>query len=353
MIPLILLLLAVLSCGKDEPAVTGGQNVILDWPGYIWFESGVKTKTAQVESMGGRNFNLIAFKYSSDWATFKATGTPSSAMGTNGFSFPTSIACDEDGVCTYKSNNGTTPVEWDGNMKYSFFAYYPSDTASTVSLVTGNTTPGAPAIRYTVPSPVGDYMNAAHVPDVMTAATFDAQNTGAGAVSLNFKHRLCLLCVEARNLKSTAATISDLVLTITSDRYGEVLIPMDGSALQPSNIIHDNFTCRMQPTEGTGAVVTVSTFGSDGTSANTLVSHPNNHIAFIPQDPDVIGSNLVGKLNFKWNGAAKEQVFTTTKSFLEGKKYAFVITIAADDAISVDIRESEDWIEKSNDLIFE
>ena len=354
------MLLAAMSCSKDIPAVSDEQNIILDWPGYIWFDSEVKTKTTQVESMYGHSFNVIAFKYSSDWATFKATGTPASAMNSSspyGFKFPTTVACAAStGICTYTSSDDTNPVEWDGNMKYSFFAYYPTssdDPKTTVTLTTASTTAGVPAIKYTVPSPVGGYMDATHVPDVMTASTYDAQNTGAGAVSLNFKHRLCLFCVEARNLKTTDATISDLVLTITSNRYGDVTIPLDGSALQPGTVINNNFVCSMQPTTGTGAVVTVETFGSDGTSANTLVSHPNNHIAFIPQNPDVIGSNLVGKLNFKWNGTDKEQEFTATKAFLEGKKYAFVITIAADDAISVDIRESEDWEEKSSDIIFE
>ena len=355
-IPFMLILLAAVSCRKDDPQGQNGQNVVLDWPGFIWFESEVRTKTTQVESMGGRSFNVIAFKYASDWATFKATGTPASAMGTAGFKFPTPVACASDGTCTYTSSDNINPVEWDGNMKYTFFAYYPTsadDPESTVSLLTTSTTAGVPAIKYTVPAPVSEYMDAAQVPDVMSAVTPDVQNTGAGAVGLHFKHRLCLFCVEARNLKADDATISDLVLTITSDRYGDVTIPLDGSALQPGTVINNNFVCRMQPTTGTGSVVTVEQFGKDGTSNNTLVSHPNNHIAFIPQDPDVIGTPMVGKLNFNWNGEDKEQTFTATKAFVEGKKYAFVITIAADDAISVDIRESEDWEEEQNDIIFE
>lgn len=355
-IPSILLLLAASSCSKDVPATTGGSKVILDWPGYIWFDSEVKTKTTAVESLTGKSFNLIAFKYGSDWATFKATGTPASAMGDHGFKFPTPVTCGSDGACTYTSSDNTNPVEWDGTMKYSFFAYYPTssdDSASTVSLVSASNTAGVPEIKYTVPGPTDGYMDATKIPDIITASVTDVQNTGAGSVGLSFKHRLCLFCVEARNLKADAAVISDLVLTITSNRYGEVVIPLDGSALRPSNIISNNFVCRMQPTSGTGSSVTVEQFGKDGTSANTLVSFPNNHIAFIPQDPEVIGSDLSGRLDFKWNDDALGQDFTATKAFVEGKKYAFVITIASDDAISIDIVESDEWIEKSNDIIFE
>lgn len=354
-IPFTIILLAALSCGKDDPAGQNGQKVILDWPGYIWFESGVKTKTEQIESMGGRTFNVIAFKYGSDWATFKATGTPSSAMGTNGFKFPTPVICASDGACTYTSSNNSTPVEWEGNMKYSFFAYYPAlsadDPASTVSLTTTNTTAGVPMLKYTVPAPVGGYMNASQVPDIITANIIDAQNTGAGAVDLQFSHRLCMFCVEARNLKKETARISDLVLTITSDRYSSVTIPLDGSALRPGSIVNSDFVCRMQPAGS--EEVSVGQYGKDGSSANTLVSHPDCHIAFIPQDPGIIKSNLSGKLSFKWNGVETEAPFTATNAFQEGRMYAFVITVAADDAISVDVREMYEWIEKSNDIIFE
>ncbi len=362
---LILLTLAAVSCGKDEPVIDNGQNVILDWPGFIWFDSGVGTKTTAIENnLYGKSFNVIAFKYGSDWTTFKATGTPASAMGVKGFRFPTTVSCASDGVCSYvgynnsTGNNITTPVEWEGTMKYSFFAYYPASVAGTVELVTGDGTAGVPAIKYTVPDPeapvapetVG-YMDATKVPDVMTAYTTDAQNRGeTGVVSLNFKHRLCLFCVEARNLKEADATISDLVLTITSNRYGDVTIPLDGSPLQPGTIINDNFACRMQPT---GASVTVPQFGKDGTSNNTLVSYPDNHIAFIPQDPTIIGEVLSGKLTFKWDGAEREQEFSSTKVFNEGTKYSFVITIASNDAISIDIYDSNGWEEESNDIIFE
>lgn len=364
-IPLILLLIVTISCGKDDPVNSNGQKVILDWPGFIWFDSDVKTKTTAIEyNMYGKDFNVIAFKYSADtdWSTFKATGTPASAMGTKGFKFPTTVSCASDGVCSYTSSDNTNPVEWEGTNKYSFFAYYPAtstdDPASTVSRASTNSTAGVPSIKYTVPAAESDgYMDATKVPDVMTAYATDAQNRGGltGVVSLNFVHRLCLFCVEARNLKEADATISDLILTIESKRYGAVTIPLDGSPLQLSStdIIEDNFKCRMQPTSGTGSSVIVEQFGKYGTSDNTLVSHPNNHIAFIPQDPDVIGEFLSGKLNFKWNGDDKEQEFSSTKVFKEGTKYAFVITIASNDAISIDIRESDEWIEKSNDIIFE
>ena len=358
------------SCGKAIPDGNNGQTVILDWPGYIWFDADAHaTKTTAVTSMGGKTFNVIAFKYGSDWNTFKATGTPASAMSSSepyGFAFPTTVSCSSDGVCSYTNVHGDSPVECDGTMKYSFFAWYPAsaaDPASTVTLETNANSAGVPSIKYTVPAAESDgYMNASKLPDVLTASTTDAQNTGAGVVALNFKHALCLLTVEARNLKEgTVADISNLIMTISSQRYGNISIPLDGSATTPGGRVTNNFNCRMQPSSGTGSSVSVPEFGIDGSSANTMVSHHDYSIAFIPQGNEL--GDLEGELKFDVtfhkDGEADvvktglTQEFSSNKAFQAGKKYAFVITIAADDSISIAIIESGEWETESTDIIFE
>lgn len=346
-------LLVLCSCGKD-PKPAGG-TIALEWPGYIWFGTDINTKTTAVTSLNGKSFNVIAFKYSSDWNTFKATGTPASATGANEFSFPTTVSCASDGVCSYRNNTTANPVEWDGNMKYSFFAYYPATTSGTVALSTASTTAGVPAITYTVPAPESDgYMDAMKIPDILYASATDVQNTGSGTVSLNFHHALCLLDVEARNLKSEDITISDLILTIESQRYSSITIPLDGSVASPSGVVTNSFNCRMQPATGTGSSVTVHEFGSDGTSSNTPISYPDYNIGFIPQDPAVMGE-FKGTLNFKKNGVQIDtpEEFTSNKKFEAGKKYSFVITIAADESISITIIDADEWYEKPSDIIFE
>lgn len=343
------------SCGND-PAVTGDSKIALEWPGYIWFGTDINTRTTNVTSMNGKDFNVIAFKYGSDWNTFKATGTPASAAGTRGFVFPTTVSCASDGVCTYKSSDNTNPVEWDGNMKYSFFAYHPATSSGTVSLATTQSTSGVPAITYTVPDPESDgFMDAAKIPDIVIASALDVQNSGSGTVGLNFHHALCLFDVEARNLKKEDVTISNLILTITSKRYGNITIPLDGSAATPGGLVQNNFNCRMQPVSGTGSSVTVPEFGKDNTSSNTRVSYPDYNIAFIPQNPVVIGEDFEGSLSFAMDGVqiSEPQVFTSSKKFEAGKKYSFVITIASDDSISITIIESDEWIDKPSTIIFE
>ena len=358
------------SCEKLQTSPESGQRVILDWPGYIWFDAEApKTKTTAVTDMSDKSFNLIAFKYGSNWNTFKATGTPASAMSDAepyGFSFPTTVSCDADGVCDYDASNGGAPVEWDGTQKYSFFAWHPATTNGTVSLTTGQSTAGVPAIKYTVPAAESEgFINASNIPDVLIANTTDVQNTGAGVVSLNFSHALCLLTVEARNLKAgTIADISNLVMAITSQRYGNITIPLDGSTATPGDVTN-NFKCRMQPTSGNGSSVPVPEFGIDGSSSNTSISYPNYNTAYIPQGSEL--GELTGSLSFTvgFRNAAephnaipteepnKVQTFESTKALEAGKKYAFVITIAADESISIAIIESGAWDEKTTDLIFE
>lgn len=349
---LLPVLAIITSCGTDN---TGDGPISLDWPGYIWFGQDVNTRTTTVTSLNGKSFNVIAFKYGSEWTTFMATGTPASAMGTDGFKFPTTVSCASDGVCSYLSNNNASPVEWEGGMKYAFFAYYPATTTGTVSLSTASTTAGAPSITYTVPAPESDgFMDAAKIPDVLYSSATDVQNTGSSVVELKFHHALCLFDVEARNLKAEDVVISDLVLCITSQRYGSITIPLDGSTATPAGAVTNNFNCRMQPATGTGSSVTIHEFGLDGTSNNTAVSYPDYNIAFIPQDPADLGE-FVGTLDFKVDGVqiTAPQEFRSNKKFEAGKRYSFVITIAADNSISITIIDSDEWYEKPSNIIFE
>lgn len=334
------------SCDKRGMNPDDVQNIDLDWPGFIWFGADIPTKTETITNMRGRTFDVVAFKYGSDWNTFKATGTPASSGGTKGFSCPTDVSCDANGICTYQNNTDRNPVEWDGTMKYSFFAFYPVTGTQGVTLSSTASTPGVPKITYTVPSS----NDADALPDVMTASNIDVQNTGSGTVSLNFKHQLSLLTVEARNLDKSDITISNLVLTITSKRYGSIIIPLDGSAATPGNTVTNNFSFAMQG----GESVTVEEFGKYGTSENTVVSSKN--ITLIPQDPLIIGEELEGSLTFTYGHSGtsetKGETFSSNKKFEAGKKYAFVLNFA-NDAVTIAIIESGEWVEDRQSIIFE
>ena len=339
------------SCDKRGMNPDDVQNIDLDWPGFIWFGADIPTKTETITNMKGRHFDVVAFKYGSDWNTFKATGTPASSGETKGFSCPTEVSCDANsGICTYKNNTDNNSVEWDGTMKYSFFAFYPVTGTQGVTLSSTASTPGVPKITYTVPSS----NDADALPDVMTASNIDVQNTGSGTVSLNFRHQLSLLTVEARNLDKSDITISNLVLTITSKRYGSITIPLDGSAATPGNTVTNNFSFAMQG----GESVTVEEFGKNGTSENTVVSSKN--ITLIPQDPLIIGEELAGSLTFTYGHSGtsetksetKSETFSSNKKFEAGKKYAFVLNFA-NDAVTIAIIESGEWIENRQSIIFE
>lgn len=335
------------SCDKRWTDPDEGRTVALDWPGFIWFGADMQTRTPTITNLKGRTFDVVAFKYGSDWATFKATGTPASSAGAKGFSCPTLVTCDASGICSYRNNTDSNPVEWDGTMKYSFFAFHPVTGTQGVTLTTGQNTTGSPCIEYTVPSS----SDANDLPDVMTASSIDVQNTGSGTVALNFRHRLSLLSVEARNLDEDDITISDLVLNVTSKRYGSVSIPLDGTAATPGALVQGGFSFAMQ---APGTPVTVEEFGKYGTSDNTVISTSN--VTLIPQDPAITGEDLAGSLTFVYGHSGmtetKVEPFSSNKKFEAGKKYALVLNFA-NDAITIAIIESGEWAETRQNIIFE
>lgn len=100
--------------------------------------------------------------------------------------------------------------------------------------------------------------------------------------------------------------------------------------------------------------MTVEEFGKYGTSENTVVSSKN--ITLIPQDPLIIGEELAGSLTFTYGHSGtretKGETFSSNKKFEAGKKYAFVLNFA-NDAVTIAIIESGEWVEDRQSIIFE
>lgn len=326
-----------LSCVRQEPDQPGTGTETTSWPGYVFFGADIATKTPIITSMNGRNFGVVAFKYSSDWATFKATGTPASS----GFACPTTVSCNAStGVCTY------SPVkQWEDGQYYSFFAYYPVGNSSVV-LGSTTTTAGAPVLTYTVPS----WTDPSALQDVMTASAIDTDNSGDGVVPFTFRHRLCCLDVEARNLNENPETIKNLKLNITSSVYTSVSVPVDGSALTPSGNKTGGIAYQVVA-DSEAAKVTIPVMTGGMSSATTNVSGDNN-IILIPQTVAVKG-HLEGSISFTdKNGTSKSQEFDSDKDFEAGKKYTFIITFA-NETITIAVIESGEWIDSDQDIIFE
>ena len=363
---IVLAVMSVCSCGKN---LQGGDDVVpVEWQGYVYFGADVMTKTPIYKDLNGQHYGVIAFKYDYDWNTFKAVGKPSSAAGNGtdpGFIFPTEVTCQSSGLCTYTSENGSTPVEWEQGKVYSFFAYFPYSAATSgngVILNSNAESAGVPSIKYTTPS----WSDPSSLSDVMTAAAIDEVNSGDGTVGFTFKHRLCCLNVEARNFNNSAETVKNLKINITSEMFESAVIPLDPDIDIVQSGSHTGASYQIIP-DSDASKVTVPVY--DGISSSTTNLSGDNNIILIPQNVEnIMGDTngdgvdeiilpgkgkLAGDISFTdKNGNPQSQEFESDKNFEPGKKYTFVITFA-NGSISIAIIESGEWTDVNQDIIFE
>ena len=365
---LLSLLIVICACSGDDS--DNGIEIKVPTAGYIHFGTESKTTRASniVEDMTGKDFDVIAFQYSysSDWNTFKATGTPASSK----FPFPTHVTHSTNSLWTYdasSTNNGQALVEWDNASKYAFFAYYPqSGTGSCIQTATTRNTAGTPAITYTVPSST----DPSALKDVMIASMMDVTNNSDGTVYFFFRHCLSCITIEARNLDevensddhSKDQTISDLKLYITSDLWGSLTIPLD-------------YTIEQTPGNKTSTTKEYSIFGSSttvnvpalvkGNSLQTVPVSGDNNIFIIPQTAAKNG-HLKGYLSFTDKNAEKKigkenvtgytydsnLVFDANRDFEAGHKYSLIINFA-NGQISIAIIDTNDWTDVNQTITFE
>lgn len=367
---MLFVMMSLVSCSKEDIA---DDDIIKDIPfnGYIQFGEEAQTRASSenaLEDLTGQDFGVIAFKYSSDWNTYKATGTP-----TRDFLFPTLVYYKNTSWTYDKSNNNKpanpTQVEWDNASRYSFFAYYPySGPGSCITTVTNQNTAGVPSIKYTTPfGPDLKQIDPSDLKDVMIASVKDAKNNADGTIYFNFKHCLSCLTVEARNLDEKKAddssdqTITNLSLTITSPIYNTLTIPLDYtldptagiSDLKSGNktyIISGNNPINVPPisvTEGDpqkGKIQVVSVSGNNNVfiipqkanDANT--GHLRGYVTFTAKDGVKTGEQ--GKAGYD-----KSLEFDSDKDFAAGRKYSLIVNFA-NGMISVAIVESGDWTDK-------
>ena len=156
------------------------------------FSTQVSTRGHLAETMRGKNFGVIGFRYSetSDWGTSKSTASPGTWF------YNQKVECDDYGVCEYDPEQ-----QW-GNYNYSFFAYHPYNGAG-ISLSNPNAV-DTPMLTYeyswlNTNGNISLYDSNSPSFDLMTAEDIDVDGTGSGTVSLEFNHRLFAFEVLANN----------------------------------------------------------------------------------------------------------------------------------------------------------
>ena len=177
------------SCHKEPVDV---DNELPTFLGYMQFSTQVSTRGHLAETMRGKNFGVIGFRYSetSDWGTSKSTASPGTWF------YNQKVECDDYGVCTYD------PVQQWGNYNYTFFAYHPHNGAG-ISL-SNSSTVDTPMLTYQYSwlnqtGNISLYDSNSPSFDLMTAEDVDVDGTGSGTVSFEFNHRLFAFEVLANN----------------------------------------------------------------------------------------------------------------------------------------------------------
>lgn len=382
---LTLVFIAFIFSACDNEVLPNGTEEKKEWNGYIYFGAGdmerapLSRATNIVESFDDdgvtdKNFSVITFQYSatSDWNTYKATGTPNPTI--TKFPFPTPVTYNSTNkYWTYNAsatNGGTPLVDWDNSSRYTFFAYYPYNWTQLVTNSTSSTA-GVPKITYTMPNTT----NPADLRDVMIASLKDVQNTADGTVYFRFRHCLSCLTIDARNLDkegeqgAAVQSIKNLTLYLTSNIYTSLSIPLDYSLEATASGTRPNASFTYSNTSTAIPVPLIANSGADEGKIQVISISQDNNVFLIPQKATGAYGHLKGYVQFtdkdnviQTGNKSYENTpdyhydqsltFDSDKDFEAGRKYSLIINFA-NGKISVAIIESGDWTDKNITHTFE
>ena len=368
---LIALAATLVGCGKDvsTPEEWGDINIPLD-PSkhYIHFDADINTRGALIEgNVLQDKFDVLGYQYPGTWEAEKVFATP------NVFDDTPQIVEYQDGVFTYGE-----PKVWTGN-KYSFFAYYPSDS----SQITLTADQGEPYIMYKLPSD----NDPTKLIDVMTADYIDTGVASSASVALQFRHRLCSVDVGARNYyeynhggnpatasKDVYIEITNLTVRLTNIANEEAKIYLNhnipseypdqqAKASRVYDMVSVNSpwavpTYLVKPNSASDRAIRLVT-NSKGENASSMI--------LIPQTALVSGKlDITYRKKYKINESLADDVadnwvylhdgdnvndfdFTPTdldinfdKQLIEGRRYFIELTFTSD-AVSVNIVAADEW----------
>ena len=348
------------SCEQEQSIVNNGQ-----WPihyGYMQFSTEVSSTRAHLaETMRGRDFGVIGFKFSptSNWGSSKSTNAPGDWF------FNKKVSCDANGDCSYGE-----PTPWENN-NYAFFAYHPyNGTGITLS---DKSKVNTPTLKYTYgwlnqTDNISLYDSNSPSFDLMTAEAIDVNGSGSGRVDLEFKHRLFAFEVLANNYNENSEgktdarqEITNLTLTLENLAHREMVIPlsmMDGEA----DPVYDHKTPGTRTFKINDDPIIIPAFNETiprtfngetevcgagvATSISKYGSKYGGYLFLIPQE----GSNdgIKGTLNwtelkyFQGDENEVQNEFTSTIDFEPGVLYQIHINFVGD-GITIALIEAGTW----------
>lgn len=343
----ILLLLPLLLCACDKDN-EGGKGINVEPDNFIHFTSNIDakgtTRAPIITNMRGKEFAVLGYEYPKTtlWNAYKALATPNVFAAT-----PQSVSCSTAGVCTY-----TNIKEWGNDKAYTFFAYFPINTAVKYN---GNNSSykGVPYIEYDLPtsSDPDDLL------DVMYAQSNENMlGSNSSTVKLQFNHALFCLFVQAMNLNDEDVKIKNVNFTINSIQHTHLHLNLDGTPYMVDKVDQTysggSITGRTYTILDDDNEITIPPISSTNPNATDVSNYKDasftndNNIMLIPQ------SEMSGKITLIKDGTSMEQEFTSDIDFKPGRKYAVSISFAGD-AMSIKIIDSDEWTDSTSDIEFE
>lgn len=378
------------SC-QNELELDNNTNIDIPIPseGYIFFSSGI-TDTRGVATPTGPlkgDFNVLGYRYPSTWVAINPqarqslritytnndnklvdatetnkdnhvgvfgidhASTPNYSTATPGVQ--TIIYDNTSGSCSY------TPLQsWQKNLKYAFFAWYPT---TLVANGGNNAYEGSPYITYTLPVDVDRTARQSMV-DVLTACRIDYTKRDGLTVPLKMKHRLAALDIKAESLITASAlqeTYNSEFGTVADN--AEVVIDVTSLSLT-LNGIHTSATIPLDDTytdkeiEATGSANKTYTgfAATNDVTAGEAVSLVGDDelLLLIPQTGN-ISANVNVSYTVKCGG--KEKAFTgvtpsssITINGLESGVYHYLLLTFTKSGLFVQANKAVTWKDKTD-----
>lgn len=220
---IVVALVALCSCSQET--IIGDEEIPVPVApeGYIFFDAGMNTNSRGTVMRDNLHddFSVLGYRYPSTWSaarimakqnstiTFQNNGgqlTSSEYMGVfhpfGTDNKPSEVPTQQKVTWNGATHSYTNPQEWENNLKYAFFAWYP---ATLIANGGDSGVEGSPYITYTLPDGT-DREARQNMYDVLTATRIDYSKRMYGAsVALEMKHRLAGLDIKAGNLINAKA----------------------------------------------------------------------------------------------------------------------------------------------------
>lgn len=376
------------SC-QNELELDNNTNIDIPIPseGYIFFSSGIADTRGTATPAGplAGDFNVLGYRYPATWEAIKpqASQTLRISYSDNDNTLMDAAQTDVDNhvgvfginhtstpdygnakpgvqTVTYDSANGSfsyTPLQsWQKNLKYAFFAWYPTTLVANGGNIEYE---GAPYITYKLPEGENRAARQSMV-DVLTGCRIDYTKRDGLTVPLKMKHRLAALDIKAKSLITGRAlkdTYSGDFGSVADD--AEVVVDVTSLSLTLKGI-HTSVNIPLDDTDdsqqmvATGSVLNKTYTGFDATNdvtAGDPVSLVGNDelLMLIPQDDDIEVSVNVS-YTVECSGTSKAFTYSTdaTINGLEGGVYHYLLLTFTKSGLFVQANKAVTWKDKTD-----